>query len=134
MAYDEALRSVSLNADSSLAVYTGVPDQAGSASPNSGNQYRFIKVTGVGLVGLCTAATDLVVGISQNKPQHTGDPTTVGFSGISRITVGVGGLTAGDLVAPDATGRGVTDNTHGKWIALQTSATVGSLIAVMRIL
>ena len=37
MSYEESLRSVSFNADSSLAVYTGVPNQPGSAKPHYGN-------------------------------------------------------------------------------------------------
>lgn len=130
MAREEALRSVSLTADSSVAVYTGVPNQPGSASPNSGNQYRFVKVTGTGQVGLCTAATDNAVGISQNKPQYTGDPTTVGFSGISRIIAGSGGLSAGDLVASDSAGGGVTDPTHGKWTCI-IGAVAGKVASVM---
>lgn len=131
MAYEEALRSVSLDADDSLAVFTGVPDQPGSASPNSGFQYRFVKVTDNHTVGLCTLDTDLVIGISQNKPQNTGDPTTVGFSGVSKLTAG-GTVTAGELLAPDSTGRGVSDGTHGKWVAIDGGA-VGQLVSVMRV-
>ena len=58
MAYDEAIRSISLDADSSIAVYTGVPGLPGSADPNGGKQYRFVKVTGAGTVGLATAAAN----------------------------------------------------------------------------
>lgn len=132
MAYEEALRSVgSLMADSSVAVYTGVPDQPGSASPNAGFQYRFVKVTGKQLVGLCTSATDHQIGILQNKPQHTGNAATVGFSGISRLIAG-GTVAPGDLVAPNGTGEGVTDNVNGKWVCVEGGA-VGNVISVFHV-
>lgn len=134
MAYDEALRSVgSLVADSSIAVYTGVPDQPGSASPNAGFQYRFIKVTGTQQLGLCTANTDVVAGIMQNKPQVVGQGVTCGFSGISRVIAGAA-ITAGELLAPDSVGRAVNDATHGKWIALAPAAAAGDVIPCFRVL
>lgn len=133
MAYDEALRTISLDADSSLAVFTGVPDQPGSASPNSGFQYRFVKITGSHTVGLCTSATDNMVGILQNKPQHTGDPCTVGLGqGVSKVTAGAA-VTAGQLVAPDSTGRAVHDDTNGKYQAILAGGAAGDIISVIRV-
>ena len=67
MAYDETLKCISLDADASLGIYTGVPGQPGSAVPNSGMIYRFVKITGTHQVGLCTAATDRTFGIMQNN-------------------------------------------------------------------
>ena len=55
MAYEESLRSITLNADSSLGIYTGVPGQPGSPDPHGGKQYHFVKVTGVHQVGLADA-------------------------------------------------------------------------------
>lgn len=133
MAYEESLRSVTLLADSSIGVYTGVPGMPGSANPNSGKHYRFVKVTGANTCGLATAGTDIVCGILQNKPQHPGDAAAVGFSGISMVTAGAA-ITAGALVAPDSTGRAVTDATHGKWQALKGAAGAGELIPVFRVL
>lgn len=129
MAYEEALRTITLLADSSIGVYTGVPDMPGSADPNYGEQHRFVKVTGVRTAGLCTAATDPEVGILQNKPQHTGDPATVAIGGVSKLSC-ASAITAGDLVAPDSTGRGVTDNTNGKWRALTTTTAANQLVSV----
>lgn len=133
MAYDEALRTVSLSADGSLAVFTGPPGVPGSASPNAGFQYRFTKVNGTNQVGLCTAATDVVAGIMQNKPQVSGQAATIGFSGISRVIAGAA-ISAGALVAPDSVGRAVTDSTHGKWQALQAAGGAGEVISVFRVL
>lgn len=133
MATEEALRSITLTADSSLAVFTGVPGQPGSASPNSGKQYRFVKITGTRQAGLCTAATDIVCGINQGKPQNAGNGFQCGFSGVSKVTAGAA-VSAGDLVAPDSTGRAVTDGTHGKWQALEPAAAAGDIISVFRVL
>src|SRR5687767_330223 len=116
--YDESLRSISLDADASLGIHTGVPGQPGSAVPNYGKMYHFVKVTGSHTVGLATAATDVVTGVMQNKPQVPGAAATVGFSGVSNIIAG-GTITAGALVAPNAAGKAVVDATNGKWQALK---------------
>jgi hypothetical protein len=84
MAYEESLRSITLNADATLAVYTGVPGQPGSPSPHGGKQYHFVKVTGVHQVGLA-GATGSVVGVVQNKPQGTGNAATVAIAGVSKV-------------------------------------------------
>lgn len=134
MAQEEALRTIgSLSADSSLAVFTGVPGQPGSASPNSGNHYRFTKVTGVNQVGLATAATDVVAGVLQSKPQYPGQAATIGIGGISMIAAGAA-ITAGQLLAPDGTGRAVHDDTHGKWQALTSVGAAGDLVRALRVL
>lgn len=130
MSYEESLRSISLDADASIGVYTGVPGLPGSADPNAGKQYRFLKVTGPHTVGLATAATDPVVGVLQNKPQNVGMAATVGIGGVTNVIAGAA-ITAGAKVAPDANGAAVTDGTNGKCIALASTSTVGSLIPVL---
>lgn len=108
MAYEETLRTISLDADSSLAVYTGVPGQPGSASPNSGNIFRFVKVTGAHLCGKATAATnEVVVGVLNSKPQVNNMAATVAIAGVSNVEAGAT-VTAGDSIKVDSTGRGVT--------------------------
>lgn len=133
MAYDESLRSITLDADASIGIYTGVPGIPGSTDPNYGKMYHFVKITGVHKTGLCTAAADAAVGILQNKPQVVGAAATVGYTGVSNLICG-GVVTAGDLVAADADGAGVTDGTNGKWVALSTSTATGQLISVLRVL
>lgn len=127
MAYEESLRSISLDADSSLAVYTGVPGIPGSASPNSGKQFRFVKVTGAHQVGLSTADTDHVIGVMQNKPQVTGQAATVAIHGVSMVQAG-GTVAAGDQVGPDANGQAVSGGTHGTALG---SAASGQLVPVL---
>jgi len=133
MSYEESLKSISLDADASLGIYTGVPGQPGSAVPNSGMMYRFVKITGAHQVGLCTGATDRTVGILQNKPQQPGAAATVGIFGVSNVVAG-GAIAAGDLVAPDATGRAVTDAANGKFQAIGIAAGAGELVPVLRVL
>lgn len=106
MSYEESLKSISLNADASLAQYTGVPGLPGSPQVNYGKQYRFVKVTGLHQVGLSTAAADVTVGVMQNKPQVVGQAATVGIFGVSNVMSG-GAFDAGDLVTTDDEGRAV---------------------------
>ena len=104
MAYEENLRCMSYDADASVGVYTGVPGLPGSASPNGGLQFRFVKLTGKNQVGLCTAATDPSIGVLQNKPQRPGQACTVAYEGVTMVTAGVT-IAVNDLLVPDATGR-----------------------------
>lgn len=108
MAYEESLRSISLDADSSLAGHTGVPNQPGSAVPNFGNAlYRFCKITGshqVGRAGSGDAAE--VVGVVQNKPQVVGQAATVGIRGVTNLLAG-GKIEPGDHIGADDQGRAV---------------------------
>jgi hypothetical protein len=108
MAYDESIRSITLDADSSLNVYTGVSGLPGSPADHGGHQYEFVKITGARTCGLATAAAnEVVVGVLQNKPQYLGNACSVAVSGVSQVRVGSGGLTAGAAVKVDSAGRGV---------------------------
>jgi hypothetical protein len=107
MAYSEALRNISLKADASLAGYTGVPGLPGSADPNYGFQFRFVKVTADRECGLAVgAANEIVIGVVQNKPQVLDQAATVAIRGVSYVHAG-GALVAGEAVKVDGTGRGV---------------------------
>jgi len=132
MAFEENIYSLSLAADASIAVYTGVPGQPGSAQPNSGFQYRFVKVTGKTQVGLCTAAADKAIGVLQSKPQMAGQAATVGIWGVSFVQAG-GAVNPGDLVTADAKGQGVkaTDAATSRGVALTSAAKEGELISVL---
>jgi hypothetical protein len=130
VAYEESLRSITLTADATLAVYTGVPGQPGSASPNSGKQYHFVKVTGVGQVGIA-AATGAVHGVLQNKPQNTGNAATVGIRGVSKVVSDVA-LNAGDPIQVSADGQAAKTGTGPVvGVALSTTANPGELVSVL---
>jgi hypothetical protein len=106
MSYEESLRSITLKADDTLGVYTGVPGRPGSLTPNSGNIFRFVKITGGGTVGLAAGGDD-AVGVVQNKPQGVDHAATVAIRGVSNVVVGAGGITAGAEVESDANGQAV---------------------------
>jgi len=131
MSYEESLRSVSLVADSSIGVYTGVPGTVGAAVPNSGKQYRFLKVTGSDQVGLSSAA-GATIGVLQNKPQKVGAAATVGIRGISNVIVDALPIAAGDGVEVGASGGAVKKSAGvGAGTALRTASTIGELIPVL---
>jgi len=132
MAYEEAIRSITLKADASLATYTGVPGQPGSADPNGGKQYRFVKATSTAATCALADATtnELVVGVVQNKPQYTGAAATVAIRGVSKVEAGTGGVAAGDGIKVDGTidGTGITA-TPGTDAALIVGIALGAASA-----
>lgn len=131
MAYEESIRSITLTADASVGVYTGVPGLPGSASPNGGKQYHLVKVTGAAQCGLA-GATDTVMGVLQNKPQNTGAAATVAIRGVSKVVAGEA-ITAGSKVYAKADGTvqdTTTTNTY-VGVALQSASAAGELIPVL---
>jgi hypothetical protein len=110
MSYEDTLKSISLDADASLGIYTGVPGRPGSAVPNQGKQYCLVKVTGVHQVGLCTGGADTAVGVMQNKPQVPGQAATVGFTGVTNVISGAA-FAAGVVLTSDGVGRAVAGGT-----------------------
>ncbi len=132
MAYEESLRSISLNADVTLAVYTGVPGMPGSPSPNYGRQFRFVKITGANQVGLAVAAADVCVGVMQNKPQVQGQAATVSIHGVSMVMTGAA-FAAGASVVPDAEGRAVVGaaGAAARGIALAAAGQANELVPVL---
>lgn len=133
MAYEESLRSVTLNADATLATYTGVPGTPGAADPNGGKQYHFVKVTGVHQVGIADGDDTNIVGVLQNKPQYTGNAATVAIRGISKV-VADKSVTAGAKVYCSADGQ-ATDSAAGGGspvgIAVTSVSNAGELLSVL---
>jgi hypothetical protein len=130
MAYEESLRSITLNADATLGIYTGVPSQPGSPDPHGGRQYHFVKVTGVHQVGLGDG-TGPCIGVLQNKPQGVGQAATVAIAGVSKVVSDVA-ITAGDKIQVSADGQAAkTGATPIVGIALSTTANPGELVNVL---
>lgn len=132
MAYEETLKSITLLADASVGVYTGVPGMAGSASPNSGKQFRFVTIgTTPETVGL-TGAGLVADGVLQNKPQAVGQAATVGIYGVSMVESGAA-VAAGDLVQADATSRAITQTSTNAVLgkAIKAATAAGQLIPVL---
>lgn len=133
MAYEETLRSVSLNADATLALYTGPPGIAGSTAPNWGFQFRFVKITAANTVGLATAAGgEIPCGVVQNKPQRLNEAATVATHGISMMQSGAA-LAAGIGVKTDSTGRAVATSGSDVVLGITVGATAAAdqLVAVL---
>lgn len=129
MSYEENLRSMSLDADASIGIYTGPPGLPGSAVPNYGKQYCFVKITGANQCGLALLGDD-PVGILQNKPQVPGQASTVGYEGVSFLRVAAP-VAAGALVVPDASGRAIAG--AGKWRTLKAASVANELVPAMRV-
>jgi len=101
-----------------------------SADDMSAAQYRFVSIDADGKVAL-TGAGLKADGVNQEAPV-VDEATVVAISGISFLEVGAGGVTAGDDVASDATGKvvaGVTDDSING-VAVATAA-AGELVAVL---
>lgn len=108
MAYNEKVLAITLEADSSLALYTGPPGLPGSTDPNYGFLFRFVKVTSAHHCGLATAAAnEIPIGILFNKPQHLDNAAEVAIFGVVQLLCGTGGLAAGQPVKSDSAGKGV---------------------------
>jgi len=132
MPFEENLRSLTLDADATIGILTGPPGVPGSATPNYGKQYCFVKLTGALQAGLATDAADLVVGVLQNKPQRPGDAATVGYEGVSQIRV-AGAVAANKLLSPDTNGLGVEDATNGRWLTLQAATTANEVVPCLKV-
>lgn len=120
------------------ATYTAQAGAAGTVSKTNFNQlYRFVKITGAKTAGLCTASTDYVIGVLQNKPQYVGAAAQVGFLGVSFVITGAGvaasNIAAGNKVMSDATGAAVNQTSTNviAGVALASSSTPGELIPVL---
>lgn len=97
----------------------------------SGKQFYALEIGATGTLDVCDGATDLVVGILQNKPT-AGQAVAVRSEGFSKLIAG-GAITRGDRVGTTNAGKGVTktadaDNWFG--IAHSTSTTDGDIIVV----
>lgn len=130
MAYEESLRSITLTADNTLAVRTGVSNAPGSPVDNAGNQYRFVTVKGEHLCGRATTG-NRVIGVLQNKPQVPNEAATVAIRGVSKVRVD-GPVSAGTAVDVAADGRGTAAATgNGAGVALSTATEADEVISVL---
>ena len=115
MAYEQTLRSIGAPASADL----------------SASQFCFVVVNANGQLALPSAGGD-ADGILQDKPNGAGVAGEVGILGISKLLVGTGGVTAGDLLATDVNGKAVTASTGNKILgrALATGA-AGTIIPAL---
>ena len=107
MAYEQSLRSIGLPASADL----------------SASQFCFMATNSSGQLALPSAGGD-ADGILQDKPNAAGQEGQLAISGVSKVVVGTGGVTAGDLLATDNAGKAVTAASTNKILgrALATGA------------
>lgn len=77
----------------------------GVAADLSTKQFCFVKVTADRTINVC-AEGEAAVGVLQDKPNVAGHPGCVMLDGVSKVTVGVNAITAGQNVKADALGKG----------------------------
>ena len=70
----------------------------------SAAQYMFVKLNADNQVILCAAATDIPIGVLQNKPDASGKAAEVCVMGITKVSSDAA-LTAGNMIGPAADGQ-----------------------------
>src|SRR5579884_3674982 len=115
MAYEQTLSTIGVPASADL----------------SASQFCFVAVNANGQLALPAAGGD-ADGILQDKPNAAGSAGEVGILGVSKLVVGAGGVTAGDLLASDVNGKAVTAAAGNKILcrALATGA-AGTIIPAL---
>lgn len=121
MATEEALRCFSAAA---AADYTAAT-----------NQYKFVKLTANRTVTVCSAITDVVVGVLQNRPDIN-QAATVGYHGVSKVQADAA-LTAGQQVGTSADGQadaktpGTDTTEYVAGVVVTGAAAAGEIAEVM---
>lgn len=70
----------------------------------SAKQFYFVKLNAAKQVIVCAAATDVPIGILQNKPAASGEDAIVRFFGHSKVSANAS-LTAGNLIGTSSDGQ-----------------------------
>ncbi len=78
----------------------------------SAKQYRFAKLSGDNKVKVCDAATDVPVGVIQNRPE-SGEVAEIAWFGKVPVVVGEVAIIAGAQVGTDANGKAVAIDPDG---------------------
>jgi len=105
-----------------------------AAADLSGNQYYFVEIGATG-VTVCDAATDIPLGVLQNKP-GSGAAAAVRVTGISKVIAG-GAISVGNPVGTDASGRaraltpGTDTTAYIRGIALEAASAANEIISVL---
>jgi hypothetical protein len=98
---------------------------AKAAADLSSYQNRFVKISGVKTVNLCTTAGENADGVLENTPDALNAPAKVALDGLKWV-MGGAAVTAGDDVTNDSVGRGVTalagQSVHGRaWTTISAA-------------
>ena len=115
-----------------------------AAADLSGKQYHIVDMESDGEVTFTTAATDVPVGVLQNKPAAAGRAASVAIGGITKVEVGStstgGGFAIGTRLVSDGAGRVVefvkTNKTYyvlGRALEAATTSTAGYSVISMQL-
>lgn len=97
----------------------------------SAKQFYPVKLVTGGKCNICTAATDVVVGILLNDPR-AGEEGVVGLFGIYQVVFGAT-TAAGDRLTSNGTGEAIVTTTAADWVfgialAVQATGDIGPAI------
>lgn len=102
----------------------------------SAKQYRFGLVASDGQIDAVSSAGGDADGIIMGKPDAAGKATEVAISGIAKVVVGTGGITAGQKVQSDANGEAIVaasgDHVLGKALATGAAGAVVPILLVSK--
>jgi hypothetical protein len=84
----------------------GTMESYQAAADLSAQQFRFVKLDANGQIAAITAATDIPLGILQDKPSAAGRAGAVMLDGMSKVVAGAN-LAKADIVGTDNQGRAV---------------------------
>ena len=111
MAFEEDVLDITLLAYADLSAY----------------QYHFVKLTSDNTCTVCDGASDVPVGILQNKPTAAGQAARVRIMGVSRIYTGTTAITRGGYVGTDASGHGVMKSANKAiYLGISTAASAST--------
>lgn len=110
--------------------YTAITIEAGSDL--SATPHQFVLVASDGQVDLVASAGGDADGVLMNKPAAAGRAAEVAIAGVAKVVAGSGGITRGQKVQSDATGKGILaasgDHVLGRAL---TSAAEGELFSIL---
>lgn len=103
-----------------------------AAADLSLQQFKIVKLSANAReVNICTAVTDLPLGVLQDKPSVAGRAATVRLIGISKVVAGAA-IAVNSIVGPDTQGRAIVTAAGGAigW-ALEAAGAAGEIITVL---
>ena len=97
--------------------------------------YRIVRVSGIHTVAACSAATDIIAGVTDDNAGSSTQAVPVICSGIGRVYCNET-MAAGTLVKTDASGRGtpLVESTAGVYVLgvlLETVSHTGTIAQVL---
>jgi hypothetical protein len=97
--------------------------------------YRIVRVSAAHTVAACSAATDIIVGVTDDEAGKSTQAVPVMVAGIGRVLCG-DTIAAGGLIKTDATGRAVpfAESTAGVYVlgvCLDTVTATGTIASVL---